>query len=89
MKKNNIIIKHEKLGVLFDESIEDTIQFKLFLNFIHSSLELKNDLTFFNGQNFLIHIPYKILKVSLIISKTEKLELSDHLKSKVLSLQNK
>jgi PleD family two-component response regulator len=79
----NVKIQNDTYGVILNESFEDKIQFKLFLKMIQSSLALENDLTFFNGEDFLVHIPYKKLKDSLIITENTNYELIDHLKSKL------
>ena len=60
----NIRIESEKFGILMNETFVDRTQFKLFLKMVHGCLELKNDLTFFNGEDFLINIPYKYLSES-------------------------
>ena len=45
----NVRIENEKFGVLLNENFVDGIQFKLFLKMINGALELKTNLTFFNG----------------------------------------
>ena len=61
-----IKIEHEKFGSLMKETFVDPIQFKLFLKMVQGCIELKNDLTFFNGQDFLVHIPYNHLVCSIV-----------------------
>ena len=39
---------------------------KIFLSMVQGCLELKNDLTFFNGNDFLIHVPHRYLIESII-----------------------
>jgi hypothetical protein len=57
---------------------------------VQGCLELKNDLTFFNGYDFLAHIPVKHLTESIIItSPVENYQLADHMKSKIESLETK
>lgn len=86
----NIKIQHEKFGILLSETFVDRTQFKLFLKMIQGCLELKNDLTFFNGTDFLIHIPFKFLVDSIIVTApVEQYELADHMKSKIESLVTK
>jgi len=46
---------NESMGVLIDETFMDQIQFKLFLKMIHGSIELGNNLSFYNGDAFLVH----------------------------------
>jgi len=81
-----IIIQHEQFGVLLNESFQDNVQFTLFLKMVHGSLTLKEDLDFFNGIDFLIHIPYKLLNESVIFTKVNDYSLSDHMKSKIEAL---
>jgi hypothetical protein len=85
----NIRIENEKFGKLVDETFVDGTQFKLFLKMIHGCLELKNDLTFFNGVDFLIHVPYKYLAESIILTSVDLFSLADHAKSKIESLITK
>jgi hypothetical protein len=88
----NIKIENEKFGKLVDENFVDATQYKIFLKMIHGCLELKNDLTFFNGIDFLIHIPYTQLSQSIILSKLifeDNYKLSDHVKSKIEALVTK
>ena len=87
MKHNTIIIKHPKLGKLVHQTFDNPGQFKLFLMGIHGPLELKTDLNYFNGDDFLLNIPHKILFECVIITKHvgEKKgnSLSEHFKSRM------
>jgi len=83
---HHIKIQHETFGELLNEMFIDSVQFKLFLKMIQSSIELNNDLTFFNGSDFLIHIPIKHLKNSIIISKVGEFDLNEYTKSKIETL---
>lgn len=85
----HIKIQHETFGVLLNETFVDGIQFKLFLKMVQGCLELKNDLTFFNGSDFLIHIPFKYLVESVIVTSTFDMTLADHMRSKVEALVTK
>ena len=85
----NIRIENEKFGKLLNETFIDGIQFKLFLKMVSGCLELKNDLTFFNGTDFLINIPYKFLKDSIIVTSNNEFTLADHAKSKIEALVTK
>ncbi len=87
--KYNVTIENEKFGKVLNETFVDQKQFKLFLKMIHGCLELKNDLTFFNGLDFLVHLPYKYLADSVVLTNTENYELSDHMKSKIEALVTK
>jgi hypothetical protein len=85
----NIKIENEKFGTLMNETFIDRIQFKLFLSMVHGCLELKNDLTFFNGDDFLINIPYKYLSDSIVMTSTSQYEFTNHVKSKIEALVTK
>ena len=84
--KHNIKIVHEKFGNLVDESFVDPTQFKLFLKMVHGCIELNNDLSFFNGTDFLIHIPYKHLVDCIVITSMDELSVVDQVRSKVEAL---
>jgi hypothetical protein len=85
----HIKIQHETFGILLNETFVDGIQFKLFLKMVQGCLELKNDLTFFNGSDFLIHVPFKYLVESVIVTSTFDMTLADHMRSKVEALVTK
>jgi hypothetical protein len=85
----NIRIENEKFGTLLNETFVDGTQYKLFLKIVHGCLELKNDLTFFNGVDFLINVPNKYLCESIIVTKTNDYDLADHMKSKIEALVTK
>ena len=94
MASHNIKIQHETFGVLLNETFVNGTQFKLFLKMVHGCLELKGDLDFFNGTDFLVHIPYKylvdsIVLTSLVTPTVGELSLSEHMKSKVEALVTK
>jgi hypothetical protein len=71
-------IEHEKFGTMVNESFVNSIQFKLFLKMIQGCIELKNDLTFYNGTDFLVHIPFKYLVESIILTSTDSYSLVEH-----------
>lgn len=79
---HNIKIQHETFGVLLDETFVDQTQFKLFLKMVQGCIELKNDLTFFNGVDFLVHIPHKHLVTSIITTNVDIYTLAEHLVTK-------
>jgi hypothetical protein len=91
MKTNtySIKIENEKFGKLLHETFVDATQFKLFLKMVQGCLELKNDLTFFNGSDFLIHIPFKYLVESIVVTSVNEYDLADHMRSKVEALVTK
>jgi hypothetical protein len=82
----NIRIFSDKMGSLINETFIDHIQFKLFLKMVHGCLELGNDLTFFNGDNFLVNIPNRILKDCVIVTNLIELTITDQVKSKIEAL---
>ena len=84
-----IRIENEKFGTILNETFVDGVQFKLFLKMVQGSLELKNDLTFFNGVDFLIHIPYNILVSSMILTNVASSDTSEIVKSKIEALVTK
>lgn len=79
---HNIKIQHETFGVLLNETFVDGTQFKLFLKMIQGCIELKNDLTFFNGVDFFVHIPYKHLVASIVTTNVDIYTLAEHLINK-------
>ena len=89
--QNNIKIQHETFGILLNENFMNQSQFKLFLKMVQGCIELKNDLTFFNGVDFFVHIPHKHLVNSIILTNVETYSMSEHLiaKSKMGALETK
>ena len=82
MNSHNIKIQHETFGVILDETFVNGTQFKLFLKMVQGCIELKNDLTFFNGVDFLVHVPYKHLVTSIIMTNIDRYTLAEHLVNK-------
>ena len=91
LSSHNIKIQHETFGVLLNETFVNGTQFKLFLKMVHGCIELKNDLTFFNGVEFFVHIPNKHLVDSIITTNVDLYTLADHLvaKSKMEAVETK
>lgn len=91
MSSHNIKIQHETFGILLNETFVNGTQFKLFLKMIQGCIELKNDLTFFNGNDFFVHIPHKHLVSSIINTSVDVFTLAEHLinKSKMEALETK
>lgn len=79
---HNIKIQHENFGVLLNETFVNGTQFKLFLKMVQGCIELKNDLTFFNGMDFFVHIPFKHLVGSIITTSVDSYTLAEHLINK-------
>ena len=80
--KYTVRIENEKFGTLLNETFIDQTQFKLFLKMINGCLTLANDLTFFNGTDFLVNIPYRFLKDSIVLTNTEYFTVSDMIVTK-------
>ena len=85
----NIRIMNEKFGELVNETFMDQIQFKLFLKMVHASIELKDSLTFSNGDTFFINIPSDVLKNSIVVTNTKELTMTEQVRSKIESLVTK
>jgi len=85
MKKEcfKIRIINQQMGELLNDSFVDRVQFKLFLKLVNASLELQSDLSYFNGETFLINIPYIILKDSVVLTSTEMISTKDQVRSKI------
>ena len=77
VKVKNILLVHPKYGNILNETFVDDIQFKIFLNMVHSSLSLKEDFTTYNGRDFLIHIPFATLKESLILGTNKEVSMAE------------
>ena len=73
----NVLLVHPKHGEILNETFVDEIQFKIFLNMVHASLSLKEDFTTFNGKDFLIHIPFGMLKESLILGTNKEVSMAE------------
>lgn len=71
-------ILHPQFGVLQEEMFNDATQFKLYLKLVHTSLALKEDLSTFNGKDFLLHIPYKLLKDCIIMGNIQEVTLAEY-----------
>ncbi len=82
LPSHHVKIQHETFGVLLDETFVNPGQFKLFLKLVQGCIETKNDLTFFNGVDFMVHIPFKHLVNSIITTKLDMYTLTDHLVNK-------
>lgn len=81
----SVKIQNESFGVILNESFVNPAQFKLFLKMINGCIMAKEDLTFFNGNDFFVHVPYNVLKNSVISTSLEAYTLADHIitKSKI------
>ena len=82
----NIKITNENMCELVNETFMDNIQFKLFLKMVHGCIELKNNLSFFDGDTFLVHIPSKVLNESVVITSVREITITEQVKSKIEAL---
>jgi hypothetical protein len=80
--QKTVKIIHPQFGSLLEDTFLDEVQFKLFLKLIHSCLELKQDLTTFNGVDFLFHLPYKLLAESIVLGNTIQVSLGEYASKK-------
>jgi hypothetical protein len=71
-------ILHPQFGILQEEMFEDATQFKLYLKLVHSCLELEQDLTTFNGKDFLLHVPYNLLKDCMVMGNVQEVSLAEY-----------
>jgi hypothetical protein len=78
----SIRIQHETYGVILKEDFVDPTQFKLFLKMVNGCFATQSDLTFFNGQDFFINVPFKTLKNSIITTQVEPYTLANHIVNK-------
>jgi hypothetical protein len=85
----NIKIFNDKVGEILNETFVDQVQFKLFLKMVNASIELDENLSFFNGDTFLINIPSRILKDSVIVTSTKEISITEQVKSKIEALVTK
>jgi hypothetical protein len=85
MTQRTLTIQHPTFGSLVNENFSEEVQFKLFLQLIHSCLIMKEDMTTFNGKDLLIHIPYETLRGSVILGNTNVTSLAEYavMKSKM------
>jgi hypothetical protein len=82
INSHNIKIQHETFGKLLNETFVNPIQFKLFLKLVQGCITMKEDLTFFNGVDFFVHVPYKHLVNSIITTDIDNYTLAEHLINK-------
>jgi hypothetical protein len=77
---------NEKFGTLLTESFVDPIQFKIFLKMVDGALNLGEDLSYFDGNTFLVHIPNRILKESVILTNVSEISVVDQVRNKIETL---
>jgi hypothetical protein len=75
---NKIKITHPEYGNFLNDKFDDDVQYEIFLNLIHSCLELKQDFTSYNGKDYLLHIPYNVFRECIIIGVPEEVSLANY-----------
>jgi hypothetical protein len=83
---HTVRIMNEKFGNLLTESFVDPIQFKIFLKMIDGALNVGEDLSYFDGNTFLVHIPHKILKESVILTNVNEISINEQVRNKIETL---
>lgn len=73
----HVTIVHPKYGEVLNETFMDEVQFKLFLKMIHVSIEMGENLSTFNGKDFLIHIPSSMLKECMVIGLAKEVSMAE------------
>jgi len=73
----HVTIVHPKYGEVLNETFMDDVQFKLFLKMIHASIELGDNLSTFNGKDFLIHVPAQMLKECMVIGLAKEVSMAE------------
>jgi len=73
----HVTIVHPKYGEVLNETFMDEVQFKLFLKMIHVSIEMGENLSTFNGKDFLIHIPSNMLKECMVIGLAKEVSMAE------------
>ena len=53
---------------------------------VDGAINLNEPLSYFDGNTFLIHIPSKILKESLIVTNTKEVSLVEQIRNKIETL---
>lgn len=77
---------NEKFGTILKESFVDPVQFKIFLKMVDGALNLNIDLSFYDGNLFLVHIPNKILKESIVLTSMTPISLEEQVRNKLETL---
>lgn len=80
---HNIRILHDTMGEIVNETFVNYEQFSIFLKLVDGCLAHKNHFDFFNGSDYLVHIPHRILVDSVILSNINDLITTEMIKSKI------
>jgi len=73
---------HPQYGELTTPTFTDTVQFRIFCKMVQGCLALKQDLTTYDAQELFIHIPYKVLVESVVVSKVNGMNIADVVKER-------
>lgn len=84
--QHTVTIMNEKFGTILSESFIDQVQFKIFLKMVDGALNLNEDLSYYDGNVYLVHIPHRILKDSIILTNMEPISLKEQVRNKIETL---
>lgn len=73
---------HPTMGPITNPIFTDQVQFRIFCKMVQGCLALKQDLTTYDAQELFIHIPYKVLVESVIVSKVNGMNIADVVKER-------
>ena len=88
-KGYNIRIVHETMGEIMNELFTDETQFRIFLKMVDGNISFKTDLDYYNGRDFLVHIPAKILLASVIMTSVDEVSSISLAKSRIETIISK
>jgi hypothetical protein len=80
---HNIRILHDTMGELVNETFVNYEQYSIFLKLIDGCLAHKEHFDFFNGSDYLVHIPHRVLVDSIILTKMDEMGVIEMAKSKI------
>jgi hypothetical protein len=70
------------MGPITNPVFTDQVQFRIFCKMVQGCLALKQDLTTYDAQELFIHIPYKVLVESVVVSKVNGINIADVVKER-------
>ena len=73
---------HPTMGPITNPMFTDQVQFRIFCKMVQGCLALKQDLTTYDAQELFIHIPYKVLVESVVVSKVNGINIADVVKER-------
>ncbi len=73
---------HPTMGPITNPIFTDQVQFRIFCKMVQGCLALKQDLTTYDAQELFIHIPYKVLVESVVVSKVNGMNIADVVKER-------